>query len=188
MVQVPAGPFLMGTSDEQILAMLDGSDWAKSWRDKGFFDREQPQHAVTYPPTRIGRYPVTNAQYAAFVRATRHDAALSLERQAHPRGAGRPPGGPRHLARRPGLCDLAPQATGRPYRLPTEAEWEKAARGTDGRLYPWGNDWDPVAATAGRWPGPHHAGRPVLARRRQPLRLRRHGRQRLGMVWRLVQR
>ena len=38
-------------------------------------------------------------------------------------------------------CDWLSQETGRSYRLPTEAEWEKAARGTDGRRYPWGNDW-----------------------------------------------
>ena len=38
-------------------------------------------------------------------------------------------------------CRWLSMETGNPYRLPTEAEWEKAARGTDGRLYPWGNDF-----------------------------------------------
>ena len=45
-------------------------------------------------------------------------------------------------------CDWLSAVTGKPYRLPTEAEWEKAARGTDGRAYPWGNEWDPTRCNA----------------------------------------
>jgi formylglycine-generating enzyme required for sulfatase activity len=40
------------------------------------------------------------------------------------------------------FCKWLSQATGRTFRLPTEAEWEKAARGDDGRIYPWGNEWE----------------------------------------------
>ena len=39
-------------------------------------------------------------------------------------------------------CRWLSEVTGMPYRLPSEAEWEKASRGKDGRIYPWGNEWD----------------------------------------------
>ena len=95
----------------------------------------------------IGRYPVTNAEYAEFVAATGHAAP------SHWRGD-RPP---EELVSHPvvnvswrdalpAYVDWLRERTGQPYRLPTEAEWEKAARGQDGRLWPWGNDWDPACA------------------------------------------
>jgi len=89
----------------------------------------------------ISRVPVTNAQYRLFVEATKH----------------KPPGHwdgdrvPRDLAGHPvvdvtwhdalAYCRWLSEVTGKTIMLPSEAQWEKAARGTDGRTYPWGNRW-----------------------------------------------
>jgi formylglycine-generating enzyme required for sulfatase activity len=144
MVLVPAGPFLMGTDEAQVRDMLARFDWAQELRKDGRFDREQPQHEVTLSAFEIGRYPVTNAEYTAFVTATGHavpphwrDGRLPDELADHPvvnvtwRDAR-------------AYVDWLRERTGGPYRLPSEAEWEKAARGDDGRLWPWGDDWDPA--------------------------------------------
>ena len=123
-VLVPAGSLLMGSD-------VDG-------------EHERPQHKVYLPAYRIGKHPVTNAQYAEFIKRKKHPA---------PRGTGwfltEPPAG---QANHPvvgvswhdasAYCQWLSDVTGRPYRLPTEAEWEKAARGRDGRRYPWGDDWE----------------------------------------------
>ncbi|MCP4519582.1 MAG: SUMF1/EgtB/PvdO family nonheme iron enzyme, partial [Delftia sp.] len=127
MILIPAGEFLMGSDPK---------------KDKQAYDSEQPQHTLHLPDFYLAKTPVTNAQYAAFVQAAGHD------RPQHWKD-GRPPGGKENhpvvnvswndaIA----YCRWLSEATGQPYALPSEAEWEKGARGSDGRIYPWGDQWD----------------------------------------------
>jgi formylglycine-generating enzyme required for sulfatase activity len=127
MVLIPAGEFLMG-SDPQ--------------KDKDADGDEQPQHSLYLPDYYLAKTPVTNAQYVAFVEGTGQDTPKHWE-------GGKPPGGKGdhpvvyvswHDA--VAYCRWLAETTGKPYRLPSEAEWEKGARGTDGRIYPWGDRWN----------------------------------------------
>ena len=129
LVRVPAGEFLMG------------SDPA---RDKDAQDWEQPQHRLHLAEFYIGKYPVTNEQYAVFVKATGHRVPVHWKEDQIPHGKANHPVVFISWYDAVAFCDWLRQATGRPFRLPGEAEWEKAARGVDGRLYPWGDDWDPT--------------------------------------------
>lgn len=138
--EVPGGPFRMG------------SDRA---RDVLAFDNELPQHTLDVETFQIGMYPVTVGEYACAVRAQALPSPHSSQR------AGRGVSWKAQLQQptHPVVCVSWVEAvaytswlttvTGQRWRLPTEAEWEKAARGTDGRIYPWGDQWDPTRANTG---------------------------------------
>ena len=147
-VYVPAGEFLMGSADS----------------DSHAFENEKPQHKVYLEAFWIDRTEVTNAMFARFVEATGYktDAEKAgggkvlLEAESidmvgadwqHPRGRGSDLAGlDQHPVVQVSWNDALAYCAWAKRRLPTEAEWEKAARGTDGRRYPWGDAWD-VATT-----------------------------------------
>jgi len=164
-VSVPAGDFLMGSTPEQIEQGYRisrqgyGHDGV---RKAGWFDNEAPQKKISLPAFRILKTPVTQVEYAGFVRATGHPAPFVDEktwksyRLVHPYSRvkqylwrqGRPPAGKEHhpvvlvsFDDAAAYAKWLSRKTGRHLRLPSEAEWEKAMRGTDGRLYPWGNQY-----------------------------------------------
>ena len=120
---VPSGPFTMGS----------GPDDDGSYRD------EYPQHEVFLPEYFIVQTPITNGQYLRFVEATGRewssDDGRRLDRADHPAT-----NVTWHDAM--AYCGWLSQTLGGKFSLPTEAQWEKAARGTDGRTWPWGDKWD----------------------------------------------
>jgi len=143
---VPAGEFVMGISEEEALGLV---------RDFGgipeFYADASPQRTVTLPAYYIGRYTVTNAQYARFVMACGPatgpaapyiDAAWARPYNWDPQRRAPLPGKEDFPVTLISWEDAAAYCAWAGLRLPTEAEWEKAARGTDGRTYPWGNTWD----------------------------------------------
>jgi formylglycine-generating enzyme required for sulfatase activity len=138
---IPGGPFQMGNADPAAPAA------------------ERPQHTVNLPDFRIGKYPLTVREYAAFIKETQDRAAPQSWFNREP-----PPGSLDHpvtgvswhdaLA----YCAWLGQKTGRRYTLPSEAEWEKAAtkqlgaavdrsvapetaNGPPANRYPWGETW-----------------------------------------------
>jgi formylglycine-generating enzyme required for sulfatase activity len=125
---IPTGPFLMG------------SDPA---RDPQAMDSELPQRPVEVAEFWIGQFPVTVAEYGCAVRASAAREPGEWVRQVQR------PDHPVVLVSWKSALAYARwlgEATGEPWRLPTEEEWEKAARGTDGRSYPWGDRWEPARA------------------------------------------
>ena len=154
-VEIPAGPFMMG-SDKQ--------------RDEQAYGNELPQHEANLPAYYVARWPVTVAQFAAFLGASGHEPAdpgclkgianhpvvhvawhdamaycrwlnEQLRELAHKRLVTEKPSSESERRFWRGLADGS-LGVG----LPSEPEWEKAARGADGRIYPWGDPADPQKA------------------------------------------
>lgn len=139
-------------------------------RAYGWYEKETRRRAKTGSFC-IDRYPVTNAEYKAFIDETGHPEPFispeAYQRQGflvHPyervkeflwQNRSFPPGRKDHpvvlvsLNDATSYCTWVGKKMKRRYRLPTEGEWEKAARGTDGRIFPWGNEWNPDYLNSG---------------------------------------
>ena len=143
MVLVPAGEFIMGSNADEIDRLL--RDWPDANRE--FFKDEMPRHQVYLDAFSIDKYEVTNTRFQQFVQATGYRTQAERAGWTYvwhaPQGLGSTIAG---LEQHPVV--YVSQEDAKAYcawagkRLPTEAEWEKAARGTDGRIYPWGNQFD----------------------------------------------
>jgi len=127
MVTIPSGPFVRGTTS-------------------GGFD-EQPQRTIYVDTFSIDRYEVTNHQYQQFVAATGHRKPGPPSRYAKSIGRMRGTNQPVVYV---SWDDASDYCRWKGKRLPTEAEWEKAMRGTDARLWPWGNQEKPNGANWAR--------------------------------------
>jgi formylglycine-generating enzyme required for sulfatase activity len=127
MVYIPAGEFLMGSSDEQTDWVLDiTQSYLDDLFQKALFENEQPMHSVTLDAYWIYKTEVTNAQYRKCIQ----DGDCIGDLEDYPQDYY--PAVFISWDRAISYCEWAGG------RLPTEAEWEKAARGTDGRIFPWG--------------------------------------------------
>ena len=120
MVYIPAGEVVIGSNES--------------------YPYEGPKQKVFLKDFFIDKTEVTNKQYKRFIDATGYPPPQHWKNGSYPEGEDDYP------VVNVSLEDAMNYATWAQKRLPTELEWEKAARGTDGRMFPWGNFWEPNAA------------------------------------------
>lgn len=130
MVLVPEGPFTMGITAEELQHL-----WLLDQRQNPVFATETPARQVTLASYYIDRYPVTNHQYRRFIDATGHRKPRLID---HPDW-----GRPMQPVVFVGWNDAREYARWAGKSLPTEAQWEKAGRGADGRWWAWGHAFEP---------------------------------------------
>ena len=166
LVRIPEGTFIVGSdrAEREMAYRLDEAAYGHSvTRQSKWYENEPDRREESLSAFEISRTPITNRQYAEFIAATAHAApdvdpatwrgyklVHPYERtRRHAWTAGVMPKGredhPVVLVTHADAVAYAAwltQRTGRRWRLPTEWEWEKAVRGTEGRIFPWGDDWN----------------------------------------------
>ncbi|MCW5785296.1 MAG: SUMF1/EgtB/PvdO family nonheme iron enzyme [Nitrospirales bacterium] len=142
MILIPAGEFRMGSTEDQISGLLKDFEGVQF----NAFQAEIPQRQVNLKAYYIDQYEVSYRQYRAFLESTGRAAPAFWENERFHK--------PDHPVLGVTWYDATAYCTWAGKRLPTEAEWEHAARGPQDYAYPWGNLWDPQRTnTASYWAG-----------------------------------
>lgn len=169
--RVPAGEFFWGSSALERARALEITAESGAALEARWFAHEHPFGPAETGSYEIAKRPVTQAEFMAFVRWTGHRAPAmdqeSWEEQGYLvhgfdevapyvwRGTRHPDGLADHPVVLVSRSDAEAYAawlsarTGCEFRLPTSTEWERAARGEDGRAFPWGDEWDPGLLNSG---------------------------------------
>ncbi len=134
-VDIPTGEFWMGTAESET------SDLIKKYGEgKVFYQDEAPQHKIYLPGFLMANTPITNVQYAIFIQNSRYKAPDHWRANQPPKGLESHPVVNVSWKDAQAYCLWLNEKTSKDIRLPSEAEWEKAARGPDQRPFPWG-EW-----------------------------------------------
>jgi toxoflavin biosynthesis protein ToxD len=143
MIRIPAGTFLMGTKPkdlDELYSLMKKEKKGMAYEQRL---RESPQFNLELLSFEISQFPITNREYSFFVLDTKYPSPLHWQNNEVPKEIIEHPVVNITWRDACAYCKWLSEKTNKEYWLPSEAEWEKAARGTDGRRYPWGNNWNP---------------------------------------------
>lgn len=147
-MKIPSGKFIMGSTG------TGDTRWS------GFAQiREKPQHTLYLEEFWMGKYPITNHQFYEFVNQEKYQFTQHYKSASEPYWSKGRLEEPDHPVTEvtwydaQAFCKWVSRLSNIPIRLPKEAEWEKASRGVDGRIFPWGNSIEPEKqrANGGMW-------------------------------------
>jgi gamma-glutamyl hercynylcysteine S-oxide synthase len=140
MIKIPGGNFLFEVAGIEIEGFDDiGVDMQYPWEDS---PRRFHQHPMEIKSFYVDKYPVTNAQFKKFLNSSHYHPQDDLNFLRDWKDGTYPDGWENKPVTWVSQEDARTYANWAGKRLPHEWEWQYAAQGTDGRLYPWGNEWD----------------------------------------------